>query len=358
MVPFTPLVVPPLDLTIQRRIVIIIKNRGYSKMDDEKILEKDYGYGPVSLPGVWVDVAHEFCRNQVNFKRNVLAGRLFLAALKQITQDDFPKAHVSIADLKLPRFKVAGISKACDDLLDSKMFKNFYKNIDFKDPERKELNNPKREKTAKRGTNLFTEYFYDMEKQTVDIAFNPNLKPLFLGLQEFFARINYFDFLQVKSYYSQRLAFFLKSHESQGKVPIPIEQLYDLVDATPDMRNDYTQFRRNCLLQAQRELQKIIPFEFDAVRPRLGRGGKVTGIIFRFTALSPPKRKYIKGEDYVAPAHRAKPTLKNEQDIQAFIKACRAAGGCNTMKHKPASPECKTCGWTPQGELNFEKGKP
>jgi len=210
-----------------------------------------------------IKVANEVCRSRIIMDRNVIAGRLFAAALRAINDDNFPAVTLSVQELDVPDITHKLIAEACVIVLRSTINRVY-------------LNSPDSRDIVIEGETLFRRYRYHRGK--IDIVFNEYLKPFFTDLKEFYATINWFVFSKLQSFYSQRMYLILKSYESLGVAEIPTADLLKMIEAPKEMQSDFGAVKRDCIEKAKRDLKKALPFNYETVRA--GRGGKVTAVKF------------------------------------------------------------------------------
>ena len=128
--------------------------------------------------------------------------------------------------------------------------------------------------------NIFYYCRYVPERGVIRASFAPQMKPLFLQLKSHFTLYPLAEFLCLSSMYSQKLYEFLSSWKSKDFIKIPLEQLYDVLDAPKSLREFYGKFKQMVLVPAEREINAKTSLNYTWEQIRTGR--KVTDIIFRF----------------------------------------------------------------------------
>lgn len=112
----------------------------------------------------------------------------------------------------------------------------------------------------------------------VTLKFDSNLKPLLLQMQTFFTQIDINNVMQLKSGYSCRIYELLKQYQNIGDRTISVEKLRDILGIEATEYPLYSDFKRNVILQAQKELnvKTDLMFKFEEIKS----GRKVTSIKF------------------------------------------------------------------------------
>ncbi|WP_144519640.1 replication initiation protein [Bacillus thuringiensis] len=126
---------------------------------------------------------------------------------------------------------------------------------------------------------------HNKKKGTIDMRFDPLLKPFLLELSSKFTSYSLANVIKLKSTYAIRIYELLKQYEGIKERTISLENLRYYLDAI-DIYPNYANFKQRVLTPAQKELtQKTdISFEFEEIK--LGR--KVQKI--RFIILSKKKK--------------------------------------------------------------------
>lgn len=222
-----------------------------------------------------VKKSNELVRTQLSVENNALANRIFATLVRNIDEDVFPIVSFPATEILIDgasgahykRLKTAArvLVKAT---VDSLSYDGAGKEIGF------------------HFTTIFSSCVYD--KGTITAKFNPDLKPHLLGLKNHFTTLNYFDLIELSSFYSQRLYELLKSWEKPaGFCEITLAALYDLVSFPKELRNNFLHFRKRALEQAEKEINTKTELSFKwepikeglkvvAVRFIIGEQGKRT----------------------------------------------------------------------------------
>lgn len=137
----------------------------------------------------------------------------------------------------------------------------------------------------------------------VELEFSPRLKPYMVKLNTMFTQYKLANILSMKSKYSPRIYEILKCNEfkKQGYIEMEVEELRKLLKAD-NIYPLYADFKRNVLLQTQKELNKLtdISYEFEEIKT----GRRVTAL--KFYIFSNTKKKV-----------EAKPIVSSEEEIAA-----------------------------------------
>jgi len=119
---------------------------------------------------------------------------------------------------------------------------------------------------------------YHQGKGTVDLCFDPEMRPFLLQLKGQFT--NYFlkHIACLRSVYSIRIYELLKSYQRFGRKKFTIEYLRAAFQVLPDQYTRYNDFKKRILNPAQQELREHtdIYFEFEEIK----EGRKVKAILF------------------------------------------------------------------------------
>ena len=124
----------------------------------------------------------------------------------------------------------------------------------------------------------FCQYF--PEDGVIRASFAPQMKQSFLNLKSYFTLYPLSEFLGLSSMYSQKLYEFLSSWQDKPFIKVSLDQLYDVLDVSPTIRNAYSQMKRAVLDHAEREINAKTSLHYTWEPIKTGR--KVTTIFFRF----------------------------------------------------------------------------
>ena len=126
---------------------------------------------------------------------------------------------------------------------------------------------------------------YNETEGTIDIRFDPFLRPYLLQLKKEFTSYKLENVVKLKSSYSIRIYELLKQYEKIQERTFDLNDLRKLLGAE-DVYPKYGNFKQRVLIPAQKELKKKtdISFEIDEIK----KGRKVEKVRFR---IFPAKRK-------------------------------------------------------------------
>jgi plasmid replication initiation protein len=131
--------------------------------------------------------------------------------------------------------------------------------------------------------NIFSKCVIDSKKGILELEFHTDLKPHFLQLQKNFTQYSLTEFLSLSSIYSQRLYELLKSYRGQGYIDLTLDELHKALDFPVALRNNFYNFRKKVLEQADKEIVRgNLSLQYRWMPIKSGRGGKVTAIRFSF----------------------------------------------------------------------------
>lgn len=125
---------------------------------------------------------------------------------------------------------------------------------------------------------LISSAVYNKGKATIQLRFDPALKPYLLELKKNFTIYGLQQALRLKSYYSLRIFELLKQFASTGYRLMTIEELRFAL-GIKDEYSKYADFKKRVILKAKKELESTdMKFEFREIKS----GKKVTAIEFKF----------------------------------------------------------------------------
>lgn len=118
---------------------------------------------------------------------------------------------------------------------------------------------------------------YNKNKGTIDMRFDPLLKPFLLELSNKFTSYKLANVIKLKSTYAIRIYELLKQYEEIKERTISLENLRYYLDVL-DLYANYANFKQRILVPSQEELNKKtdISFEFEEIK----QGRKVQKIRF------------------------------------------------------------------------------
>lgn len=118
---------------------------------------------------------------------------------------------------------------------------------------------------------------YHDGKGSVELSFDPKLKPYLLALQKEFTRYQLKNTIRLKSSYSVRIYELLKQYQALGSRYFDLSELRSLLGITDDKLQLYGNFKARVLDRSLRELKNTdITFKYNPVKS----GRAVSGIEF------------------------------------------------------------------------------
>lgn len=119
---------------------------------------------------------------------------------------------------------------------------------------------------------------YHFKEGTVELCFDPQLKPFLLKLKEKFTVYSLQIAVKFDSAYSIRIYELLKQYEKIGERAIPVKELRELLGIKKEEYKRYNDFKKRVILKAYKELKEKadIYFEFEEKK----RGRKIEEIVF------------------------------------------------------------------------------
>lgn len=166
--------------------------------------------------------------------------------------------------------------------------------------------------------NVFSRCRYNPENGTLELRFDPDLKPHYLNLQRNFAQYKLLEYLRLPSIYSQRIFEILKSWADRSEIEIPIDELHDMLGTPESLRKKFPDFRRRVLEKAHADIHRDTSLVFDW-RP-VKKGKAVQAILFYLG----PKSLEVREEKEREQAYK---------ESQARTYAMVAASDCAREKH-------------------------
>lgn len=159
---------------------------------------------------------------------------------------------------------------------------------------------------------------YHDRKEAIDLRFDPLLKPYLIMLRREFTSYQLRTILRFRSAYSIRIYQLLKQYEGIGEREISLKQLRD--NMTGGKYALYSDFKRNVLNIAKREINEHSDIEIDFIEKKKGR--RVERILFTITHKQmveeeienerrfPSKDPFSKGPDHDAYTKRVNKELE------------------------------------------------
>lgn len=158
---------------------------------------------------------------------------------------------------------------------------------------------------------------YNRNKGTIDMRFDPLLKPFLLELSSKFTSYRLANVVKLKSTYAIRIYELLKQYEDLKERTISLENLRYYLDAM-DVYPNYANFKQRVLNPSQKELNQKTDISFEFEEIKLGR--KVQKI--RFTIRS-QKRKDPDLVHFEKKLDQFQQPNTFEQKIKRFEERCK-----------------------------------
>ncbi|OUB29815.1 initiator RepB protein [Bacillus thuringiensis serovar yunnanensis] len=111
---------------------------------------------------------------------------------------------------------------------------------------------------------------YNRNKGTIDMRFDPLLKPFLLELSSKFTSYRLANVVKLKSTYAIRIYELLKQYEDLKERTISLENLRYYLDAM-DVYPNYANFKQRVLKPSQKELEKKTDISFEFEEIKIGR---------------------------------------------------------------------------------------
>lgn len=111
---------------------------------------------------------------------------------------------------------------------------------------------------------------YNRNKGTIDMRFDPLLKPFLLELSSKFTSYRLANVVKLKSTYAIRIYELLKQYEDLKERTISLENLRYYLDAM-DVYPNYANFKQRVLKPSQKELEQKTDISFEFEEIKLGR---------------------------------------------------------------------------------------
>lgn len=294
-----------------------------------RIVAKPY-YQQRKLP-LTITKSNELVRAQLQVENNGLANKIFYLLIRAMDIDLFPRISVNAKELGVGTggSQYRAIDVATDVLLNAKVktvFKDSEHNLGF------------------RKSNIFTDC--DYEKGIITAKLNIGMKPHLLELKKRFTVLNYFELMDLPSFYSQRIYEILKSWEKpEGFVELKLDPFYDMISFPKEMRGDFSFVRRKALEKAEKDInaRTDLKFKWEPIK----EGKKVIGLRFIIGESSPVlQKKWQAKKEEKARREAWEKSARRKPHLNAAI-ACRQEKGikpggiCSVMKLR--TKKCQLC---------------
>lgn len=264
----------------------------------------------ISLPEPVVKISNALAR-AARAVKSVYEPRLVALVASRVRQDDrdFQEYEISLSDL------LGGPADGRTHKLVAKVVDGLMGRV---------LTLPRANGWAKYG--VFSKCSYDGQAGVVRARFDPDLKPHFLSLNEYFTEYSLTEFLLLPSTYSQRLFEILKSWDDKPECKISISDLFTMLDVPETLRR-YPDFRRYVLEKAHKDIleKTSLRYEWEPIK----RGRAVFEIRFTFRAARSKK---------ITTAKQTAASAQNNALLRKAV-ACFKAGACSPKK----SRLCELC---------------
>lgn len=244
--------------------------------------------------------------------KSVYEPRLVALIASRVRQDDldFQEYEISLSDL------LGGASDGRTHKLVATVVDSLLGRI---------LTLPRANGWAKYG--IFSKCEYDGQAGVIRARFDPDLRPHFLSLNEYFTEYSLTEFLLLPSTYSQRLFEVLKSWDDKPQVEISLSDLFSMLDVPSSHRSDFAAFRRRVLEKAKKDISEktTLRFEWEAIK----KGRAVVSVRFIFG------RRAVGIESKKAEERKQKVSESNNLLMQKAVKCFREYGeNCQPQKNK------------------------
>ena len=183
--------------------------------------------------------------------------------------------------------------------------------------------------------NVFSRCRYNAEKGTLELRFDPDLKPHYLNLQRNFAQYKLLEYLMLPSIYSQRIFEILKSWADRTEIVISIDELHDMLGTPESLRKKFPDFRRRVLEKAHRDILHTTTLMYEWEPVKQGRAFVAIRFIFSGSKrLAMQKEKELK--------ERWKQSAKNNASVVRAVACIREKGGeCDERTNR--RKVCEVC---------------
>ncbi|WP_368506302.1 replication initiation protein [Bacillus cereus] len=158
---------------------------------------------------------------------------------------------------------------------------------------------------------------YNRNKGTIDMRFDPLLKPFLLELSSKFTSYRLANVVKLKSTYAIRIYELLKQYEDLRERTISLENLRYYLDAM-DVYPNYAKFKQRVLKPSQKELNQKTDISFEFEEIKLGR--KVQKIKFIIRAQ---KKKDSDLVHFEKKLDKFQQPNTFEQKIKRFEERCK-----------------------------------
>ncbi|MGH0944834.1 replication initiation protein [Bacillus mycoides] len=158
---------------------------------------------------------------------------------------------------------------------------------------------------------------YNRNKGTIDMRFDPLLKPFLLELSSKFTSYRLANVVKLKSTYAIRIYELLKQYEDLKERTISLENLRYYLDAM-DVYPNYANFKQRVLKPSQKELEQKTDISFEFEEIKIGR--KVQRIRFIIRSQKKKDNDLVRFEKKLDQFQHPNTF---EQKIKRFEERCR-----------------------------------
>lgn len=158
---------------------------------------------------------------------------------------------------------------------------------------------------------------YNRNKGTIDMRFDPLLKPFLLELSSKFTSYRLANVVKLKSTYAIRIYELLKQYEDLKERTISLENLRYYLDAM-DVYPNYANFKQRVLKPSQKELEQKTDISFEFEEIKIGR--KVQKIRFIIRSQKKKDNDLVRFEKKLDQFQHPNTF---EQKIKRFEERCR-----------------------------------
>jgi len=276
-----------------------------------------------------VDKSNELVRARIDVENSALVNKLFHLLIAELDPEAYPTVEVNAKELcngPLNGRQYKDVKEACRVLGKAQIEKVYYETGSMPDFD---------------FDNIFHKIRYRSGK--IVAKFVDDMKPHLLELKGRFTRLNYFELVELPSYYSQRVYEILKSWASEGVTEeISLEDFYEMISLPKELRKNFANVRRKVLEKAALDIHKKTSLSYE-YKP-IYQGKKVVGIQFTIGAKGQAieaQRGRAATDEAAAKATAGRQRLIKESSACRKQKGLQAGQICNSMNQKKAL--CKFC---------------
>lgn len=184
--------------------------------------------------------------------------------------------------------------------------------------------------------NVFSRCRYNPEKGTLELRFDPDLKPHYLNLQRNFAQYKLLEYLMLPSIYSQRIFEILKSWSDRPEVTLSLAELHEMLGTPESLRKKFPDFRRRVLEKAHRDILRTTTLMYEWQPIKEGRAFTAIRFIFSNNKRLVAQREKVQAEQW------KKRAQNNANMVEAIACAKKKFGNCVEEDHRRRKV-CELC---------------